>query len=393
MKRLTTLGCLLLLAWGPLGAADMPPTGAVRNLLVVGDSITRHAPSAKLAWSGNWGMAARSEDRDWVHLLHARLTARQSGTAPDLRIDAEGGGKVRDKLARLGEIASGTADLIVVQLGENDNTPELTAAFEADYTTLVAGLRSAHPQTRILCFGVWTGANGDSPKDGPIRRVCAAHGAEFISLSAANADPANRAGAEGHWTVAGVNWHPGERGMVAYADAAWAVFERRSGEGAAPPDAEVVPPVAPVPPAAALLAEDFADAATVMKSWRGLGAADDGAWRISLDAPATAKLWRPLVAGQLAGKRVKLSARLRSDGVSARPKAWNGIKVQLATVDAEGAKWFPQAQTSDGSQGWTTVEKSFEVPANIVKADVMIGLENVSGTVWFDDVRVELAGP
>lgn len=391
MKRLPALGSVLLLALQCLGAIEPQP---VRSLLVVGDSITRHAPSAKLGWSGNWGMAAPSEDRDWVHLLHARLTARQGGTAADLRIDAEGGGKVRDKLKRLEAITTGSADLVVVQLGENDNTPELTASFEADYTTLVAGLRTAYPQARILCFGVWTGANGDSPKDGPIRRVCAAHGAEFVSLSAANADPANRAGADGRWTVAGVNWHPGERGMVAYADAAWAVIERGPGTEPAPPAAEAVPPT--VPPAvqsATLLNEGFADAAAVAKTWRGLGAADDGAWRISLEAPATAKLWTPLVPGQIAGKRVKLSARMRSDNVSTRPKAWNGIKVQLATVNAEGEKWFPQAQTTDGSQGWTTVEKTFDVPANIVKADVMIGLENVSGIVWFDDVRVEVVGP
>lgn len=373
--------CLLLLCLAAMSAGEV--TG-VQRMLVVGDSISQHGPRESLGWAGNWGMAASSIDKDWVHLLHARIVAARGGAAVDLRIDAEGGGKTSDKLKRLATLAGGAADLVLVQLGENDNTPELIAAFERDYTALLAGLRAGHPSARILCFGVWTSANGTSPRDAQIRTACAAHGAEFVSLAQANAVRENRAEADARWTHKGVNWHPGDRGMQAYADAAWAVLTHQ-----AKPEA-----VAALDAAASavgiVLAEDFSDPAAAAKAWRGQGAADDGGWRIALPTAGSSNVTTALPAERLAGRKVRLSARIRSDGVSSRPKPYNGIKVMLITVNAEGEKWYPQAPTVDGTQPWTMVEKTVLIPSNVVKADLVIGLEAVSGSAWFDDVRVEI---
>lgn len=140
----------------------------------------------------------------------------------------------------------------------------------------------------------------------------------------------------------------------------------------------------------AILSETFTDPAAAAKTWRGPGAADDGGWRIALPAAGTAKVSASIPAAEIAGRKVRLSVRMRNEDVSTRPKAWNGVKALLALVSADGEKTYPQLPTVDGTRPWTTVEKTFAVPANVVKADVVLGLENVSGSVWFDDVRVEL---
>lgn len=139
-----------------------------------------------------------------------------------------------------------------------------------------------------------------------------------------------------------------------------------------------------------ILNETFGDPVAAAKAWRGPGAADDGGWRIALPAVGTAKVSTSLPAERIAGQRIRLSALLRSEAVSARPEKWNGVKIQLVLIDGAGAKQYPQLSTSDGTQAWTPLSQVLSIPAGIVKADLVIGLENVSGSVWFDDLRIEL---
>lgn len=47
-----------------------PKTGPIK-VLIIGNSITQHGASPSIGWTGTWGMAATSEDKDYVHLLKA----------------------------------------------------------------------------------------------------------------------------------------------------------------------------------------------------------------------------------------------------------------------------------------------------------------------------------
>lgn len=188
----------------------------VNRLLVVGDSITRHGPAEPLGWKGDWGMAATSAANDFAHRLQARLAAGQ-GKPVELLVQAVGGGTVAGKLAAAKELAALRADVIVIQLGENDR--ETAEVFQKNYAELVALLRRANPGARLVCTGVWSPPDGRSGRNDTIRAVCGQYRLPFADIAAACANPHNYGNASGRWSDPGVCWHPGDGGMAAYADA------------------------------------------------------------------------------------------------------------------------------------------------------------------------------
>ena len=49
-----------------------------KKVLFIGNSITKHSPSEENGWLGNWGMAATSEENDYVHRLTERINKKYS---------------------------------------------------------------------------------------------------------------------------------------------------------------------------------------------------------------------------------------------------------------------------------------------------------------------------
>ena len=77
MKRLRIGALLAALAASAVAVAetrDAKPAGRPR-VLVLGNSITRHGPRPEIGWTNDFGMAASSVDRDFVHVLAAKARA------------------------------------------------------------------------------------------------------------------------------------------------------------------------------------------------------------------------------------------------------------------------------------------------------------------------------
>ncbi len=196
----------------------------VKKMLVIGNSISRHGPAKDLDWTGNWGMAASSEDKDFVHLLYAKLCATQTEN-PELIMCALGGGTIAGKLAaNLPAITEHAADLVIIQLGENDRTVT-KEGFEEPYKKLIEAAKKANPAARIYCCGTW---QGGAARDKMIKSACSRQGAVFVDISAVYANPEASAGSEHRFKHAGVNWHPGDKGMQGYADALWQAMQKQT---------------------------------------------------------------------------------------------------------------------------------------------------------------------
>lgn len=101
-----------------LGCEDAP-----KRLLIVGNSITRHAPSAKLGWFGDWGMAASAKENDFVHVLEKML--EEAGINVLIKVHQlatwERGHTAPDALEVLSEDREFNADALLFRLGENVN--------------------------------------------------------------------------------------------------------------------------------------------------------------------------------------------------------------------------------------------------------------------------------
>jgi hypothetical protein len=45
------------------------------NVLIVGNSVLRHAPAPNIGWFGDWGMAASAPDKDFLTVYNRLLQA------------------------------------------------------------------------------------------------------------------------------------------------------------------------------------------------------------------------------------------------------------------------------------------------------------------------------
>ncbi len=243
--------CLTLIAQGvaaepPRQPAQSPDPAAPRparigglradRVLFLGNSITLHGPLAEIGWTGNWGMAASAEDKDYVHLLTARI-AQAAGAKPEVRVR-----NIADFERQYGtfEVAKGLKaeiefkpDIVVVAIGENVpalDTEAAKAAYAAAFARLLAQLKEAGSPALFVRSSFWP----DPAKDDIMKRASAEASATFIDIASLGREEANAARSERKIDHAGVAAHPGDRGMQAIAEAIWAAIQTRSRTGAPP---------------------------------------------------------------------------------------------------------------------------------------------------------------
>jgi hypothetical protein len=105
------------------------------------------------------------------------------------------------------------------------------------------------------------------------------------------------------------------------------------------------------------------------------------------DAKGAATVERPLPLDRVRGCKLLLSAMVRAEGVSAKLQSWNGIKFMMP-MTVGGNKLYPQAAIEVGTFGWRRVVWQAYVPDDATQAALVLGLESVTGRVWFDDVKI-----
>jgi len=128
-----------------------------------------------------------------------------------------------------------------------------------------------------------------------------------------------------------------------------------------------------------------------LNGWPAGGRLDQGALRIDqAKAGGTVNLSHALPVEATRGASVYVSARVRAGDVSEKPHPWNGVKV-MAVLESPAGKRWPQVELPVGSFDWRTVRFVVRVPPDATSLSLVLGLEQVTGSAWFDDVRVTLA--
>ena len=191
------------------------PADAPNKILILGNSITRHAPKEELGWSGDWGMAASAKEKDYVHVLKSHIQTM----APDATFCICQAYKWERDFAN-GKLAypiyedarNFNADIIVVRFIENcprkDFDPEV---FKREYVDFIEFLNKSGNAKVILTTSFW-----EHDADSVVAEVSKEMGWPLVVLNdLGELDEMKALGLFEHFGVAN---HPGDLGMKTIAD-------------------------------------------------------------------------------------------------------------------------------------------------------------------------------
>lgn len=87
-----------------------------------------------------------------------------------------------------------------------------------------------------------------------------------------------------------------------------------------------------------------------------------------------------------------LRAEVKADDVSEPPNSWNGVKVMLV-LETHGRSVYPQIELSAGTFDWSQSSRTIRLPKDIDGARLVVGLEQVRGRAWFDNLQITVGRP
>jgi len=90
------------------------------------------------------------------------------------------------------------------------------------------------------------------------------------------------------------------------------------------------------------------------------------------------------------GTRLRCACVVKADNVAKPPNAWNGIKFMLHSVSPVGHQW-QQQNAIYGTFDWKPVAFMPWIPQDATEAWLVLGLEQTTGRVWFDDIKLTVA--
>lgn len=196
--------------------------------LFLGNSITLHPPAPGIGWTGDWGMAASSKDKDFVHLMVAEV-ARETKSQPTIMVrniaDFERGHPTFNIAKEFQKEIDFQADVIIVAIGENVpalKTEESKTQYAQAFQVLLSTLKHKGNPTILVRSCFWA----DPVKDEIMRKASQEAKVTFVDISKLGADKTNAASAEREFKHAGVAGHPGDKGMKAIADAIMAEVKK-----------------------------------------------------------------------------------------------------------------------------------------------------------------------
>lgn len=223
LYRIAAVATLLSVVHVPFAqAGGMLGNMKTDRILFLGNSITHHPPMPSIGWTGDWGMAASAESKDYVHVLQSSIGAI-TGHTPEVMAPINGylyewNYTDYDVAANLQSALDFKADIVVVAFGENvaSLTSETKPLFAGSFTNLLATFRDNSDAEVFVRSRFWA----DPAIDGVMQQCTEAVGGVFVDQSSLCLNPWNFADVEGVYNESCPQClsHPGDVGMKAIAD-------------------------------------------------------------------------------------------------------------------------------------------------------------------------------
>ncbi len=187
------------------------------KVLFIGNSITMHGYRPSIGWYGdNYGMAASSESKDYVHVLmdKIKMTHPDAGYCILQVAEWEFQGHYKEgvkAIAGIDTVRDYEPDIIIVRFVENcPQNAEDSEAFKKSVTELVKYLSTDGSKT-VVTTSFW-----HHPLDEALREAGSALGCPVIELGDLGDDESMKA--IGKFEHEGVANHPGDLGMQTIAE-------------------------------------------------------------------------------------------------------------------------------------------------------------------------------
>ena len=176
------------------------------EVIILGNSITYSSENPTIGWYGNWGMAASSQENDYIHLLEKKLTALNTS----IKIKSYNISKFEHQLlefnfGELDTLFNDKKSLVIVNLGENFNEPSTQIEFRTAFSNLISYVEEKDISHILVVNSFWTKSiNID------IREIAINKDIGFASITDISSDTTNMAYSFEH---TGIRIHPGDNGM------------------------------------------------------------------------------------------------------------------------------------------------------------------------------------
>lgn len=175
------------------------------NILILGNSVLRHPPSASLGWYGDWGMAATAPEKDFLHLYSNIL--KTNSKFVDVQITSQNISTWETSMQLnqniLEELNGHHFDLIIIRLGEN-------VGFNINYSSELQALinKFRNGNTKVIITGtIWK----NNFVENTHKSIAAKENYNFVSFDKFRSNSSNFS--FGRFQNTAVAAHPSDQGM------------------------------------------------------------------------------------------------------------------------------------------------------------------------------------
>ena len=189
-------------------------TNSKKRVLFLGNSITLHETAPNIGWHWNWGMAASSAEKDYVHLVLKALHEKYGDISYCIANVGEWEKNYHKEgiLEKFKGAQAFKPDIVIFRFGENVNPESLKQYPFMDYLRNFVEYFTTTAKQIIITDTFW---EHEYICDA-MRQVAEENGYTFVSIADLGYQDENKA--LGLFEHAGVAAHPGDLGMQRIAE-------------------------------------------------------------------------------------------------------------------------------------------------------------------------------